>query len=102
MSTRRNFLCSTSVQLLCISACGSAFAQAAKLEETDATAKALGYVHDAAKAEAAKAPGFVSGRNCANCLLFQGKPADALAACGAFAGKQVNAKGWCVAWAKKA
>jgi hypothetical protein len=39
---------------------------------------------------------------CANCALFQGKAGDAWGGCPIFAGRQVAAKGWCSAWAKKA
>ena len=49
----------------------------------------------------AKYANFAAGQNCANCLLFQGTASDPWAVCGAVGGKQVNAKGWCVAWAKK-
>lgn len=77
-------------------------ADAPHLEESDAIATSLGYKHDASKVDAKKYPAYAAGRNCAGCQLFQGKASDAWGVCGAMGGKQVNAKGWCVAWAKKA
>ena len=41
-------------------------------------------------------------QNCANCALYQGKPADKAGGCSLFAGKQVAGPGWCSAWVKKA
>jgi len=103
MPTRRQFvitLLPATAAMLALSR--TAQAQAAKVEETDPTAIALGYKHDAAKVDAKKFTTFVAGRNCSNCQLYQGKPTDAWAPCAIFAGKQVNAKGWCSAWVKKA
>ena len=74
----------------------------AMLDEKDAQAVALGYVADAKRVDTKKFPKFVAGQNCANCALFQGKPADKAGGCPLFAGKQVTAAGWCSAWAKKA
>ena len=72
------------------------------VQETEPQAVALGYKADATKVDKAKYPKFVAGQNCANCALYQGKPTDPAAACPLFAGKQVGAKAWCSAWAKKA
>lgn len=103
MTTRRTFLLVTLPGAALAAAAGrSASAQAARLEETAPTAVALGYKHDAAKVDAAKYPTFAAGRNCANCQLYQAKAGEAWGACGAVGGKLVNAKGWCVAWVKKA
>ncbi len=73
-----------------------------QLDEKDPTAQALGYKHDASKADKAKFKQYAAGQTCANCQLFQGKPTDAWAPCTIFPGKQVNGKGWCSAWVKKA
>jgi hypothetical protein len=75
--------------------------QPARLDESDALATALGYKHDATKVDVKKFPTYAAGRNCANCELFQGAASAAWAGCGAVGGRHVNAKGWCVAWAKK-
>ena len=77
-------------------------AQAAKVDEKDPQAVALGYVHDTTKADAKKFPKHTKDQKCNNCALFQGKPADAAGGCPLFGVKQVAAAGWCSAWAKKA
>ena len=73
-----------------------------QLDEKDPTAQNLGYKHDATKADKAKFKQYAAGQTCAGCQLFQGKPGDAWAPCTIFPGKQVNVKGWCSAWVKKA
>lgn len=103
MTTRRQFIAAT----LPVAAAGLicsriAQAQAARLEEKDPQAVALGYLHDATKVDRKKYPKYTPGQICANCQLYQGKPSDPWAPCGAVGGKQVNAKGWCIAWVKKA
>ena len=77
-------------------------AQAAKVDEKDPQAIALGYVQDTTKADAKKFPKHTKDQKCNNCALFQGKPADAAGGCPLFGVKQVAAAGWCSAWAKKA
>jgi hypothetical protein len=103
MTTRRQFvitLLPASAAMLALTR--SAQAQAARIEETDATALAVGYKNDATKVDAKKFTTFAAGRVCSGCQLFQGKPTDAWAPCAIVGGKQVNAKGWCSAWIKKA
>ncbi len=73
-----------------------------QLDEKDPTAQALGYKHDASKADKAKFKQYAAGQTCANCQLFQGKPTDAWAPCPILPGKLVAGKGWCSAWVKKA
>ena len=77
------------------------FAQAL-LSEADPRAKALGYVADASKVDAKNFPKYAAGQNCANCALYQAKPTDPVGGCPLFAGRQVPAKAWCSAWAKRA
>ena len=95
------------VFLMTLSASSGAFvlgvhAQAqVKLDEKDPQAVALGYVADAAKVDTKKFPKFAAGQNCANCALYQAKAGDAWGGCPLFGTKQVAAKGWCSAWAKK-
>jgi len=93
--------------LMTVAASGAALGATAahaqsKLDEKDAQAIALGYVHDATKADIKKFPKFAAGQLCNNCALFQGKASDAWGGCPLFPGKQVAGKGWCSAWAKKA
>ena len=80
----------------------AAVAQPARADEKDANAVALGYKNDAATVDSKKYAQYVKGNVCGNCSLYAGKPSDPWAPCGALGGKQVNAKGWCVAYVKKA
>ena len=99
-SSRRNFMMTLAATGAAMTA-NHAFAQA-KLEENDPQAVALGYVADTTRADAAKYPKHEVSQMCSGCALWQSKPTDAVGNCPLFAGKQVNAKGWCSAWAKKA
>ena len=72
------------------------------LSESDPQAAALGYKADAAQSDKAKFPKYAAGQTCANCQLYQGKPANAAGPCTLFQNKLVAARGWCSAWVKKA
>lgn len=91
--------------LMTLTAGGVAFVAGAqaqtKLDEKDPQAVALGYVVEAGKADTKKYPKYATGQNCANCALFQAKAGDAAGGCALFGTKQVAAKAWCSAWAKK-
>jgi hypothetical protein len=100
MTTRRVFMMQSVLGASAL-ASGVAMAAAPMLEETAANAKALGYSADSAKVDAKKYPKHVAAQMCSNCALFQGKAA-ASGGCPLFAGKEVAAKGWCSAYAKKA
>ncbi|MEO8459314.1 MAG: high-potential iron-sulfur protein [Dokdonella sp.] len=69
------------------------------LEESDATASALGYKHDASLVDKAKYPQYQAGRACVNCNFFQTKAGAAWGPCQLFPGKAVDAKGWCAGYA---
>ena len=102
---RRDFLKAGSLAVVAAATTGSvgnAVAQGAKVDEKDAQAQSLGYKHDPTKVDKAKFPKFQAGQACANCTLYQGKPADAWGGCAIFPGKQVAGKGWCSAYVKKA
>jgi hypothetical protein len=102
-TSRRTFLISSIGVASTLALSRTAFAaDAAKVEETDPTAQALGYKHDASKVDKAKYTKFVAGQDCGNCSFYQGKAADAWAPCPMFANKQVATKGWCSAYNKKA
>jgi putative hemolysin len=100
------------VFMLQVAACGTAVAataaatnahaQAPRLDEKDAMAVNLGYVHDTTKVDKKKFSKHDNAQKCNNCALYQGKAADAWGGCPLFAGKQVAGPGWCSAWAKKA
>ena len=75
-------------------------AELPKVSLDDPQAKALAYVHDASAVDAAAQPRFKPGQACKNCALYTGgdKP---WGGCGIFAGRAVNAEGWCTAYAPK-
>ncbi len=84
---------------------GDAAAQASPpphMDENESLAKAMGYVHDASKIDADKVPQYKAGSTCANCMQLQGKEGDEWRPCTVFAGKVVNAHGWCKVWQPKA
>lgn len=64
-----------------------------QVSESEPTAVALQYKHDAAETAAPE------GRHCANCLLYQGEAEAEWGPCQLFPGKVVAAAGWCTAWA---
>lgn len=100
MTARRQFIQLIPAAGLAAVGIRSAHAQA-KLDEKAPNAVALGYVHDAAKADKAKFKNYAAGQHCGNCALYQGK-ADPWGGCPLFAGAQVASAGWCSAYAKKA
>ena len=100
MTSRRQFIMTLVPAAAVLSGVTGAHAQAAKVDEKDPAATGLGYKHDASKVDAKKYPQYKAGNNCGNCQFYQGK--DAWGVCPLLGGKQVNAKGWCTAWAKKA
>ena len=71
------------------------------MDEKDPQAAALGYVNVATKADKAKYPKYAEGQNCASCALYQGGTAEQ-GGCPLYPGKNVSAKAWCSAYAKKA
>jgi len=102
MNTRRQFMLKTIPVALTLGVTLQASAQQANhIDENAPAATALGYKHDASKVDSKKYPSHAAGKNCSNCALYQGKASDSWANCAALGGKQVNAKGWCIAWAKK-
>jgi hypothetical protein len=72
------------------------------LDPSDPTAKALGFMSDATKVDAAANPTYKAGQKCGTCAQFQGKPGDASGGCNIFVGKAVPVGGWCKVWAQKA
>jgi hypothetical protein len=102
MKSRRQFILHTIPAVLSLGIAVKASAQTNHIDENAPAATALGYKHNASKVDSKKYPAYAAGKNCGNCMLFQGKASDSWANCAALGGKQVNAKGWCLAWAKKA
>jgi len=72
------------------------------LSEDNATAKGVGYRHDATKVDTKTYPRRAgeagSKQFCHNCQLYKAGSEDGWGACAIFPGKQVNAQGWCNAW----
>jgi hypothetical protein len=71
------------------------------LDPNDPTAKALGFVTDATKVNAAANPTYKPNQKCGTCVQYQGKPGDATAPCTIFAGHSVSQSGWCKVWVQK-
>jgi hypothetical protein len=72
------------------------------LTETDPSAAALGYHENAKTVDVKSFPSYQSGQLCSNCLQLQGSDGQAWRPCNLFAGKLVNADGWCRVYTKKA
>jgi hypothetical protein len=70
-----------------------------RLDPKDPAAIKLAYVEDAARLDPKAQPKFITGSNCENCLLLQGKPGDEYRPCTLFPGKLVKISGWCTGWA---
>jgi hypothetical protein len=71
------------------------------LDPNDPTAKALGFVTDSTKVDAAANPTHKPNQKCGTCAQFQGKPGDTSGGCNIFAGHSVPVGGWCKVWAAK-
>ena len=102
---RRQLLKTAIAGLVALPAAGlirdAAAADLPHLDEKDPLAVAMGYVHDASKLDATKAPTHKPGQKCDNCVQLQGKEGDAWRPCNLFAGKLVAAEGWCKVWVLK-
>jgi len=74
-----------------------------KLDESEPTAIALGYRHDATQVDTTKFPRYQAGQHCASCMLFQPDVGGEAGwgACSIFPGKLVDANGWCSAFVAK-
>lgn len=73
-----------------------------KVEEGEAMAQAMKYVHDASTVDPASRANPAAEQNCANCALVQGADGEEWRPCQIFPGKLVAAAGWCTVWAPKA
>jgi hypothetical protein len=98
---RRTFLLSAAACTAAATSRARAQTAAAKVEEADPQAVALGYKHDTTKVDEKKFPKHTKDQKCANCQLFLAKPTEAWGPCAVFGGKQVSASGWCNSWVKK-
>jgi len=104
---RRNMLKRGSIVLVSLAALSRAthsHAQAKALPhlaESDPQAAALGYRNDAARVDGKKFANYQPGKDCGECLQFDGKKGEAWGPCKIFPGKAVSAKGWCSAFQPK-
>ena len=81
---------------------GRAEAAAGPVDPNEPQAKSLGYVKDATKVDAKANPNFKPGQHCANCLqVAKGKETGPQVPCNIFAGRLVEANGWCKVWVKR-
>jgi hypothetical protein len=78
-----------------------AHSQAARLDEKDPRAVAVGYVEDAARVDARRYPKYLPGEDCAGCQFYLAPPSEAWGPCSIFPRKLVAAKGWCDAFAHR-
>lgn len=72
-----------------------------KLDETDPVAMALGFRLDTRQVDPRKYPLHTPEQKCSGCILYQGKPGEALAPCLSIGGKLVPMAGWCAVYSKK-
>ncbi len=103
---RRSFMQIATVSVVGMALVAPAFKATAadlpNLELDNAMAKALGYVEDTTKADAAKYPNHKPEQMCSGCSLMQGDAKNARNPCTLFPGKSISSKGWCASFAKKA
>ncbi len=66
--------------------------------ETDPDARAVGYVTDAKRVDAARYPLYSAPQQCANCQLFSAQADGGPGLCTLFKGRTVTPNGWCKAY----
>ncbi len=73
-----------------------------KITADDPVGMALKYTHDASSVDPALRTQPAADQSCVNCAQLQGNEGDEWRPCAIFAGKLVNANGWCSVWVPKA
>ncbi len=73
-----------------------------KITADDPVGMALKYTDDASSVDPALRTQPAADQSCANCAQLQGNEGDEWRPCAIFAGKLVNANGWCSVWVPKA
>lgn len=103
--SRRSFILSLFGLIAATGTFRKSIAAAAPISETDPMASALGYKHDASKADSAKYPQLkkpeAKNQLCSNCSFYKSESAE-WGKCQLLQSGLVNAKGWCASWIKKA
>ena len=101
-TSRRRFIRIVASGLAAAPLAGALFSHNAQatnaVGESDPIAVALKYKIDATESPDRKDKAAV----CSNCSLYSGKSGAVDGPCSVFAGRMVNAKGWCTGWVKKA
>ena len=112
--SRREFISTTTrtvaaipvVAILGERAFGEEAAATAKLDESNPTAVALGYKHDANEVDvdrfAKRATEEGKKQFCDNCLHYKTSDEEGWGPCAIFPGFNVAAKGWCNVWVQAA
>ncbi|MDG2374716.1 MAG: high-potential iron-sulfur protein [Woeseiaceae bacterium] len=102
-ASRRSFIKSVgnaaALSAIGITVMDSLSADLQRVSQSDPTAVALKYVHDASTVPASLRP--QTDRYCNNCALYVGGKDDEWAGCSIFPGKSVAGKGWCNVWVRK-
>ena len=102
-TTRRIFMMQVAAgSSVLVASDAMAQAAAAKLDEKDPQAVALGYAADTTQVDAKKYANHKAEQKCSTCQLYTGKATDANGGCALFPGKLVAGNGWCTAYVKKA
>ncbi|WP_233887276.1 high-potential iron-sulfur protein [Paraburkholderia flagellata] len=99
---RRTFILHAAGLCAALVTAGRALATPGLVDESDTTAKSLGYRAKASSVDAGKFPKYAAGQRCASCRFYAGAAGDAAGACPMFPGKAVAADGWCNVYAPRA
>ena len=103
MNTRRSALLGMATVVTTLISQGTRRAGAAEpanrtlLLDTEPSAKAIGYVSNAAKLDAATTPGYRRGQSCATCA-FADLGTGRQRGCTVVPGRLIMATGWCKVW----
>ncbi|HTR09079.1 MAG TPA: high-potential iron-sulfur protein [Paraburkholderia sp.] len=99
---RRTFILHAAGLCAALTTAGRALAAPPLVDESDTTAKSLGYRAKASSVDTGKFPKYQAGQRCANCRFYTGTAGDAAGPCPMFPGKAVSADGWCNVYAQRA
>jgi hypothetical protein len=99
---RRTFILHAAGLCAALATAGRALAAPGLVDESDTTAKSLGYRAKASSVDTGKFPKYAAGQRCANCRFYAGAAGDTAGTCPMFPGKAVAADGWCNVYAPRA
>ncbi len=102
ITNRRTFLFKVVPAIAAVTVLGNnAIAEPKLSADNNPAAKALGYVPDAANVDKQKYSKYQESQKCATCTNFTAINANS-GTCTMYKGFEVEASGWCSAWAIKA